>query len=244
MNILYIHTHDTGRYIKPYGYNIPTPNLMQLAKEGTLFRNAYCAGPTCSPSRAALLTGMAPHSAGMLGLAHRGFELNNYDQHIVNHLKRHDYETILCGIQHVAPDEKMIGYDRIITQDVEGGHKKDLANAGRVAQYLREAGKKQEKNFFLSFGMLNTHREFPESDIDPSYVIPPHPLTDTKENREDMAAFMASAKVMDDCVGKVIEALKESGLEDETFVIFTTDHGIAFPKMKCNLYDTGIGISL
>lgn len=245
MNILYIHTHDTGRYIKPYGHNIPTPNLMELAKEGTLFRNAYCAGPTCSPSRAALVTGMVPHSAGMIGLAHRGFELNDYDKHLVNYLKKYNYQTVLCGMQHVAPDEKMIGYDQIITQDVEGGQvEKDLANAEKVAQYIKDAGKKQDKNFFLSFGMFNTHREFPESDIDPAYVIPPHPLADTKENRKDMAAFMASARVMDDCVGKVIKALKESELEDETFVIFTTDHGIAFPKMKCNLYDTGIGISL
>ena len=77
MNILYIHTHDSGTYLQPYGHNIPTPNLMKLAREGTLFRHAYCAGPTCSPSRAALLTGMSPHSCGMLGLAHRGFRIND-----------------------------------------------------------------------------------------------------------------------------------------------------------------------
>ena len=45
MNILYVHTHDTGRSIQPYDPGIPTPNLMKLAKEGTLFRNAYCCGP-------------------------------------------------------------------------------------------------------------------------------------------------------------------------------------------------------
>ena len=75
MNIIYIHTHDTGRFISPYGHKIQTPTLMELAKEGTLFRQAHCAAPTCSPSRASLLTGTLPHNNKMLGLAHRGFSL-------------------------------------------------------------------------------------------------------------------------------------------------------------------------
>ena len=56
-NILYIHSHDTGRYVQPYGHAIPTPHIQRLAEEGVLFRKAFCAAPTCSPSRASLLTG-------------------------------------------------------------------------------------------------------------------------------------------------------------------------------------------
>ena len=74
-NIIYIHSHDTGRYVQPYGYNVPTPNLQRLAEEGALFRQAFCVAPTCSASRAALLTGQVPHSAGMTGLVNRGFSL-------------------------------------------------------------------------------------------------------------------------------------------------------------------------
>ena len=40
MNIIYMHTHDSGRYISPYGYQIPTPALMKFAKEATLFGTA------------------------------------------------------------------------------------------------------------------------------------------------------------------------------------------------------------
>src|SRR5690554_6202423 len=69
--ILYIHTHDTGRYIEPYGYQVSSPVLMRLAEEGALFRNAFSVAPTCSPSRTGLLTGRTAHAAGMLGLAHR-----------------------------------------------------------------------------------------------------------------------------------------------------------------------------
>ena len=58
-NIVYIHSHDTGRYVQPYGCAVSTPNIQRIAEEGVLFRQCFCAGPTCSPSRAALLTGLA-----------------------------------------------------------------------------------------------------------------------------------------------------------------------------------------
>lgn len=74
-NILYIHSHDTGRYIQPYGHAIDTPCLQHLAEDGVLFRQNFCINPTCSPSRAALLTGCYPHENGMTGLAHREWSL-------------------------------------------------------------------------------------------------------------------------------------------------------------------------
>lgn len=79
-NILYLHSHDTGRAIQPYGAPVATPRLQQLADQGILFRQAFCAAPTCSPSRAALVTGQSAHSSGILGLAHRGFALHDYRQ--------------------------------------------------------------------------------------------------------------------------------------------------------------------
>ncbi|MCB0172753.1 MAG: sulfatase-like hydrolase/transferase, partial [Anaerolineae bacterium] len=110
-NILYLHSHDTGRYIQPYGHAVPTPHLQQLAEEGVLFRRAFSAAPTCSPSRACLLTGQSAHSNGMLGLAHRGFTLNDYHQHLVHTLRRAGYYSALVGIQHIAADTAAIGYD-------------------------------------------------------------------------------------------------------------------------------------
>ncbi|GGE27663.1 putative sulfatase [Pullulanibacillus camelliae] len=250
MNVIYMHTHDTGKWIEPYGQNARTPNLMKLAKEGTIFRKAFCAAPTCSPSRAALLTGMTPHSSGMLGLAHRGFQLNNYDQHLVQYLNSNGYETVLCGIQHEAEAVESLGYRRILdNQNYDMGDfdkdwtEFDKGNAQQVASFLNES---HEEPFFLSFGMFNTHREFPQvdSDIDLNYVAAPYQLHDNKENRLEMARFLSSVRVVDDCVGIVMNAIKESGHEKDTLIIFTTDHGPAFPFMKCNLYDEGIGVSL
>ncbi|MFW5737704.1 MAG: sulfatase-like hydrolase/transferase, partial [Spirochaetota bacterium] len=60
-NIVYLHSHDAGRFIEPYGFPVETPALMRLAKEGVLFRKAFAAAPTCTPSRSALLSGQYSH---------------------------------------------------------------------------------------------------------------------------------------------------------------------------------------
>jgi arylsulfatase A-like enzyme len=59
-----------------------------------------------------------------------------------------------------------------------------------------------------------------------------------------MASFHASVRVLDDCYGRVLGALDDAGLADNTLVLCTTDHGIAFPAMKCTLADHGIGVLL
>src|SRR5688572_28793223 len=97
--------------IQPYGYAVPTPRLQQLAEEGVLFRQAFCGAPTCSPSRAALLTGQSAHASGMLGLAHRGFLLNDPTQHLAYFLRSHGYTTVLTGMHHVAAAVRAGGHD-------------------------------------------------------------------------------------------------------------------------------------
>ena len=66
-NIVYLHGHDIGRAVQPYGYAVHTPEVQRLAEDGVTFRQAFSAAPTCSPSRAALLTGRLPIRNGMFG---------------------------------------------------------------------------------------------------------------------------------------------------------------------------------
>src|SRR5690348_16181412 len=195
-NILYLHSHDTGRYIQPYGYAVPTPNLQKLANEGFLFRQAFDAAPTCSPSRAALLTGQCPHKNGMLGLAHRGFKLNDYRRHLLHWLRPHDYRSTLIGVQHIAKDPSVIGYDEIVpTKSVK------VADVAPAAVRFLQGSPKQP--FFLDVGFHETHREFPRPGAkhDPRYTEPPSLIADTRETREDMASFATSAEVLDGGVG-------------------------------------------
>ncbi len=238
-NILYIHSHDTGRYVQPYGYAIPTPSIQRLAEQGILFRKAFSAAPTCSPSRASLLTGQYAHSNGMLGLAHRGFSLNDYSQHLLHTLRKEGYYSALVGEEHIAKDRNVIGYDYVAP--VEGFQAAVVAPA--AIKLLTDG---LVEPFLLSVGFFETHREFmkPSSLEDARYARPPAPLPDTPEIRRDMGAFKASARELDGGMGAVLDALDASGLAENTLVICTTDHGIAFPHMKENLTDHGIGVML
>jgi N-sulfoglucosamine sulfohydrolase len=238
-NILYLHSHDTGRWVQPYGYPVPTPNIQWLADQGVLFRQAFCAVPTCSGSRACLLTGQHGHSCGMLGLAHRGFELNDYRHHLVHTLREAGYHSTLIGEQHIAKRPEVIGFDEVIK--IPTTH----VNAV-VPEALRVLRAPPQAPFFLSVGFFETHREFfaPTSVRDTRYSLPPANLPDTPETRRDMAAFKASARSLDQGVGAVLDALEETGLADDTLVFLTTDHGLAFPGAKATLYDRGLGVML
>lgn len=251
-NIIYLHTHDSGRLLSPYGHAFPTPELDRLADEGILFRQAFCCCPTCSPSRSSLLTGLNPHSAGMMGLAHRGFRMSDYSKHLANYLRNFGYKTALCGIYHeISEDGKdLLGYEETLgalaleKSDDRGRAwiQRDKDNALAVAEFLRRP---HDKPFFLSFGMFSTHRPFPANpSVNADRLSPPCGLPDTPVTRRDMAGFIEMAMAVDECVGTVIRALKDSGLADDTVVFFTTDHGPAFPFHKCTLADTGIGVAL
>ena len=238
-NILYIHSHDTGRYVQPYGHAIPTPNIQWLADQGIMFRNAFCAAPSCSGSRAALLTGEYCHTNGMMGLAHRGFALADYDHQLVRVLMANGYHSELIGEQHISADPDVLGYSVVHEIPDTWVHSVGPAAIEALRSGIREP-------FFMSVGFFETHRSFfePSSVRDRVYSLPPPFLPDTPEIREDIAAYKASARSLDHGVGSVLNALQETRLDERTLVIFTTDHGLAFPTAKASLLDRGIGVSL
>ncbi len=202
-----------------------------------LFREAFCAAPTCSGSRASLLTGLYCHNNGMLGLAHRGWKLNDYGQHWVHTLRKAGYRSTLIGEQHVSVDPETIGYDEVVP--VDSNHAEFVAPL--TIEALREA---PSEPWFMSVGFFETHRSFfaPTSVRDSLYSLPPGNLPDVDATRRDMAAFKASARSLDQGIGAVLHALHDFDLVDDTLVLCTTDHGIAFPNAKATLFDRGIGV--
>ena len=256
MNLVYIHTHDSGRYLSPYGYKAPTENIMKFAQKALTFTNAYCVGPTCSPSRAGLLTGTYPHQNGMLGLAQRGFGLNDYDKHLCRFLKRNDFHTVLSGIQHEVGHylnvtaSRQLGYDEVLTISSDGFKLEELndwdsKNADKVVDWLEKYD--QQKPFFISYGMHSTHRPFPievDEVIDENYVKPCSPIVNNELTRHDFSQYLTSAKNADECFGKIITAIEANRLSENTIIILTTDHGLPYLFNKCNLTDKGIGVCL
>ena len=238
-NIVYLHSHDTGRYVQPYGHQVPTPNIQRLADQGLLFRQAFCAAPSCSGSRACLLTGQWAHVNGMMGLAHRGWKLVDYNRHIVHPLREAGYWSALIGEQHISNDPAVLGYDHVVDIGTNRAH----SIAPAALQLLRS---RPPQPFFASIGFFETHREFfePSSVRDALYGAPPAHLPDTAATRADMAAFKASARSLDQGVGAVLHGLDEAGIADETLVVLTTDHGLPFPGAKATLTDRGLGVML
>ena len=246
-NVLFLHSHNTGRYVQPCGHAVPTPNLQRFAEHGTLFRNAFAAAPTCSPSRAAFLTGQHPHESGMTGLAHRGWGLHDVNRHIVHTLKAAGYQTVLCGVEHTAPNgnsqNDVVGYDAVLP--ARGSQAAEVGPA--VAAYIKET---KESPFFISAGLRETHVPFPDPDPanypaeDSRYCQPPRPLPDHPEIRRMVAGFKASARAMDIAWGRILDALDETGLAERTLVCCFSDHGLQFAQNMCNLTDHGLAVYL
>src|SRR3954454_15975942 len=111
--MLYLPRHDTRRYLVPYRDGVLPPNIQLPRAQGLLFREAFSAASSCSPSRASFITGQYPHNNGMLGLAHRGFALHDYSHHVVHTLRKAGYHSELIGEQHVSEDPNILGYDRV-----------------------------------------------------------------------------------------------------------------------------------
>ena len=75
-NILLITCHDLGDYLGCYGTPVGTPNIDSLSRNGVQLCNHFSTAPICSPARGSILTGCYPHTNGLMGLVHRGWELN------------------------------------------------------------------------------------------------------------------------------------------------------------------------
>jgi N-sulfoglucosamine sulfohydrolase len=250
-NVVYLHTHDTGRYIGPYGAPVRTQRMGRVARDGMLFHRAFSAAPTCSPSRAALLTGQLPHNAGMMGLAHFGFRLHDPSQHLATTLRDAGYRTAMVGQQHVSADDEAslagLGYIDVLRV---GGHADEVSEIGAafVRQHTGSADRGQP--FFLSVGFFETHTDNRNEHLfgypgDPDALTAPAPtMPSTPDTRREMASFAAAAAKADEGMGRVLDALDDAGVAENTLVVVTTDHGIAMPRMKCTLTDAGTGVML
>lgn len=243
-NVLIVITHDTGRHLGPYGRHVATPNLDRLAAEGVLFEQAFCAAPQCSPSRASLLTGLVPHRHGLIGLAHRGFSLNDaaHQRTLPRLLGEAGYRTHLFGFQHEAADPHALGYQQVV-QPPSTGSRRHLCRDVAPAAVAFLNGSPTEP-FFAMVGFEETHRPFEPTDAPTGEVQVPAYLPDSPVVRRDVADLEGSVREVDAAMGLLLAALDRSGLAARTLLIFTTDHGIAFPGAKGSLLDPGIEIGL
>ncbi|MBY0440901.1 MAG: sulfatase [Mycobacteriaceae bacterium] len=242
--MLLVHWHDLGRYLGAYQHpDVASPRLDRLAAEGFLFTRAHATSPLCSPSRGSLFTGRYPQSNGLIGLAHHGWEYHPDVRTLPQILSENGWYSALFGMQHETSYPQRLGFDEF---DVSNSYCDYVVE--KTEQWLRgSAPELGGQPFLVTAGFFETHRPFPPEryqPADPVTVMPPDYLPNTAPVRQDLADFYGAIQTADAAVGRLLDALTDTGLDTNTWVVFVTDHGPPFPRAKSTLYDAGTGIAL
>ena len=245
-NIVWIIVDDMSPSFSPDGETlIKTPHVERLAREGTLFRRAFTTAPVCSPCRSALITGMYQTSIG----AH-------------HHRSGRGTEKILLpeGVEPVPALFQRAGYYTAIGGPLVKG--KELGKTDYNFEWNRQiydgndwAGRRPGQPFFMQVqlhgGKYREGPKWPETvrkvfgslTSTDAIQLPPYYPRDPVI-LEDWARYLDAVRYTDQQVGDVIKRLEDEGLLEQTFVIFTTDHGISHARGKQFLYDEGIHVPL
>jgi len=239
-NVITLFPHDTGDRLGCFGYeSVSSPALDAFCGEGVRFANAFCTAPQCSPARASLHTGLYPQSSGVLGLTHSpmNWELKPDCLTLAQLLKQAGYETYAFG-QHATHTNARLGFDHFaqIADEAKPEALRDLCR--------KHAGNSQP--FYAHFLFSTTHRPFDKPGIEPDWDKEsevPSFLPDTPEVRADLAAFKGAVRKLDEQVGRLLDYLESEGLAENTWVVLWVDHGFAFPRAKCTLYDAGVKVA-
>jgi len=244
-NIILFITHDQGQYLGCYDStqtpnSLKTPNLDKLAKNGVRFTNFFCTAPQCSPSRGGIQTSLYPHQNGLMGLVDRGWTLPETNKTLPMYLKENGYSTHLLGLQHETFNAKSVGYDTISKRGPEFKYscrKMEDTYFEFIAEHAKDT-----RPFYACIDTIEVHLPFHAwaQPLNPDKVKVPPFLPDHQSVRKNLAEFYGVIQHVDNTVGKINDYLEDKGLKEDTLFIYTTDHGLPFPRAKCTLYDPGI----
>ncbi len=253
-NVVVILVDDLGYGdLSSYGAeDLQTPNVDGLMAAGMRLDNFYANSPVCSPTRAALLTGRYPDLVGVPGLirTHAADTWGYLDPQAVllsTMFKRGGYHTAAVGKWNLglsSPnlplergfdtfygflddmmddyyDHRRFGINYMRDQNAEidpEGHATDLFSAA-AADYIRERAR-WNAPFFLYLAYNAPHTP----------IQPPDDWLDRVKGREPgiedrRARLVALIEHLDAGIGQVVQALKETGLYENTLLVFTSDNG-------------------
>ena len=222
-NILYIMSDDHAAHaISAYSSRLaqiaPTPNIDRLAKEGVLFRNAFCTNSICSPSRACVLTGQYNHINGSFDL---GGRVNPGKQMLAIQMGKAGYHTAMIGKWHLKAEPADFDYYCVLpgqgkyhnpefrirgdkpwgrnTIKLEGKHSTD-AITDLTLEWLKE-GWDQDRPFFLMHHYKAPHDYFENAERYESYLADVDiPEPNTLWNRDAKFGSIATRGVDDELI--------------------------------------------
>ncbi|UCC98495.1 MAG: arylsulfatase [Phycisphaerales bacterium] len=270
-NIVFVLADDLGwKDVGYHGGSIRTPNIDRLAAEGTRLEQFYVQ-PVCSPTRSSLMTGRYPMRYGLqVGVvrpwANYGLALE--ERTLAQALKEAGYTTAICGKWHLGhlsseylPTSR--GFDHqyghyngaldYFTHIRDGGldwHRNDepVRERGYTTDLLAdEAVRLIERHdvsgplfLYVPFNAVHSPFQAPQSDIDK------HKHIEQKRKR----IFAAMVTSMDNAIGRIVTALDERGIRENTLIVFCSDNGGVgnvsdngpLRGQKAQLYEGGIRV--
>ena len=236
-NILFAIADDWS-YPHASAYGDPTvrtPNFDRVAREGARFTHAFTASPSCTPSRAALLTGQAVHRLAEGGNLH-GFLPERFAV----------YPDLLEGAGYaVGYSGKGWGPGRF----EPGGRSRNPAGPQFKTFDAFLEGRPKDRPFCFWFGSTDPHRPYEPGSgaaagLKADTVRVPAFLPDTPAVRDDILDYYFEVQRFDRDLGRILETLENMGELDNTLVIVTSDNGMPFPRAKATVYDSGARMPL
>ncbi len=247
-NILFITVDDMNcDSMGAYGCELPdvTPHMDRLAGEGLRFEYAHVVVGNCMPSRNCMYSGLYPHNNRVEGF----YPVKDKDYPVLCDLmKAGGYFTGIRGkVSHSTPYHPY-PWD-LVMDNVDGRkeHPKDVESYYRSTKAGIAAAKEADKPFCLLINISDPHKPFyatgkggqpvpdknkPSRIFTAEEVPVPGFLPDDPIVRKELAQYYSTVRRADDCLGATLRALKESGEEDETMVMFLSDHGMPLPFAK------------
>ena len=211
---------------------VKTPTFDFLADNGINFSNAFVTAPSCSPCRAAILSGQ--HHWRLNGAANLGGAIKADVPLFTDILKANGYEVAKLGKGHWPATHRF-------------RKETPLPKHKHFKKFLNERDK--NKPFFFWFGGEDPHRHYDKgsgvrSGIIAAKIDLPMGWPDSPEIRSDICDYYFEVKRFDKLCGDHIELLKKHNLLDNTLIIMTSDNGMPFPRAKATLYDLGTKVPL
>ncbi len=254
-NILFAIADDLSwRHLGAYGCRaVSTPAFDRVAREGVLFRNAFCAAPQCSPDRAAILTGRHIWQIREAGTHASSFpaDLTVYP----DVLEKAGYQVGFAGKAWGPGNWQVSGRPRnpagadfssVKTKPPRPGMS-SVDYAANFGEFLKN--RSRSAPFCFWYGAQEPHRQYElgsgrKAGKRLQDVEVPKFLPDSEQIRSDILDYLLEVEWFDLHLGRILESLDAQGLTENTLVVVTSDNGFPFPRAKANLYEYGIHMPL
>ncbi|RBP41502.1 N-sulfoglucosamine sulfohydrolase [Roseimicrobium gellanilyticum] len=252
-NILIITVDDmSADSLGAFGCKLPdtSPHIDRLASAGMKFNLAHAQAGNCMPSRNVMWSGRYTHHNRIEGF----YQVRDVKYPVLTDLmKGGGYFTGIRGkVAHSTPYSPY-KWDLDLDDGPDGKkvHVKDAPSYEVSTTQGIQAAKSAGKPFCLMINVSDPHKPFyaegnrgetiPDEHV-PSRVFTPEEvpipgfLFDDPVVRKELSHYYSSVRRADDCVGAILTALKKSGEDERTLILFLSDHGMPLPFAKTQLY--------